>query len=986
MKWDDPAREKLFRTALAGMGLKETDLGPGNLDRALEFGAERLKLEEWPGAEGFVSALLQAGVNHPMRELFASTLRRWDNLARPEWGKQTERYTPERRALVHELLGIPQDLAQQVDDAWPPGGCVSAPIVIATSHEEWYTPQRRDQRSFYWDAYSDYLKNTKGWKQDPSIDRLHEACIEIVGRMSDPERRAIFQTRGLVVGHVQSGKTANFTGVIAKAADAGYRLIIVLAGTVDVLREQTQRRLDKEMIGRELLEKSSGSGLPNEYRNDPDWGQFIAHGDLPSVLGSFDWSRLTGGEEDYKALRRGLDALEFVPAFRGRPLNHPANLHQLPARLIVIKKNVRVLRRLTKDLERLRTDLEEIPAVVIDDESDQASINTKKPTKKEQKERTATNAEILKLLDLLPRAQYVGYTATPFANVLIDPSDNKDLFPKDYIVALPRPDGYMGARDFLDLDEDGRELTEDEIPKDFESKRRAFVRDIAGDDTDPGNLPEALDAFVLAGASKLYRADAEVSLSTRHHTMLVHRSVRQKAHDEDAELVRGLFDAAQYSRHSSRARLRRLWETNFAPVSAIHAEADVPQPADFDELLPFIDEAVTRIKSGGNPVFVVNGDGKHEDDTPDFDRDDVWKILVGGAKLSRGYTVEGLTISYYTRKIKTADTLMQVGRWFGFRHGYRDLVRLYLAREVPDGRGTMDLYEAFKSICLDEEAFRRDLARYSADENGNRIRPEDVPPLVPAGRLVPTARNKMYHARLKKQNFGGDWAERVMAPTSEDDKLANAEAMLQLLADHPATQETVFGISDEERPLLNGTWTGRHTRLEAGPVIEFLDGYRWLEGEPLLQRHVEFLEGTGASDPGITHWTLIAPQVESWTGATWGPAEEFRTVVRARIGTSAKDRMKAYSERRHRAVAEYLAGLTPKRSAATDATRELQDDKSGVFLLYPVLEKAKDNPPRSKNPRRVFRLDDKLVTIGFALLFPRNKLPYRTVYGVDGKA
>ena len=154
-------------------------------------------------------------------------------------------------------------------------------------------------------------------------------------------------------------------------------------------------------------------------------------------MGAFDWKRLTGARDDYQRLHRGIEALELRGAQAGRRFNHPVNLHQSPARLIVMKKIPTVLKKLNADLKRSSTHLEEVPALIIDDESDQASVNTRKPGSQEEKQRTATNKEIVRLLSYLPRAQYIGYTATPFANVFIDPSDAEDLFPKDYIISLP---------------------------------------------------------------------------------------------------------------------------------------------------------------------------------------------------------------------------------------------------------------------------------------------------------------------------------------------------------------------------------------------------------------------------------------------------------------------------------------------------------------------------------------------------------------------
>ena len=296
----------------------------------------------------------------------------------------------------------------------------------------------------------------------------------------------------------------------------------------------------------------------------------------------------------------------------------------------------------------------------------------------------------------------------------MDPADAEDLFPKDFIIGLNRPIDYMGVSDFSDFAKDMGDLLEHELPKGYQSNERAFVRNLVGDDEEPENLKKAILSFILSGSLKLYRLPTGVEVSADHHTMLVHKSVRQSDHESDLKQVELVYNKLKRGSATFYAELKKLWLEDYKLVS----EAREPQPihpSSFDELKPFIDECINRIEEQQTPIRIVNGDKKYADHLPDFDKQSIWGILVGGTKLSRGFTVEGLTISYYRRRIEQADTLMQVGRWFGFRRGYRDLVRLFLGREELDSRGNkFDLYEAFKSICRDEEMFREQLKRYSA--------------------------------------------------------------------------------------------------------------------------------------------------------------------------------------------------------------------------------------------------------------------------------
>ncbi len=416
---------------------------------------------------GLVAALSTGDVNDPARIRFQLLISRWDSAVGEGWVGSTAVNSVERRALVYEKLCIFDDVRSQLDAAFPrdPGA-----VIIEggdSAWRPWYDAERQLARNFYWKAYASVLELDPGWNP-AAIARLDTATTAVVRRLADPSWSDRYQSKGLVVGYVQSGKTANFTGVIAKAVDAGYRLIIILTGTVEILRRQTQRRLDMELVGVENIlggidESDVAKVSTSDYHADQDWidGKFLRHGipihnldDVPTVR------RLSTFEGDYKRLRQGLATLDFRAGHelvdKYKALYDPVNLFRSDVRIAVVKKNSTVLKRLVDDLGEIHADLAEIPTLIIDDEADQASVNTKKQKlpSAEEKERTAVNQRIADLMKLLTRAQYVGYTATPFANVFVDPDDSADIFPKDFIVSLDRPAGYMGASDFHDLDVD----------------------------------------------------------------------------------------------------------------------------------------------------------------------------------------------------------------------------------------------------------------------------------------------------------------------------------------------------------------------------------------------------------------------------------------------------------------------------------------------------------------------------------------------------
>jgi hypothetical protein len=866
----------------------------------------------------------------PLNQAFAA----WEFLDSATWTDGTERNTEDRRERIFDILKVPDTFRNAYSHRFPVEH-VAGPTIIAAKHEMW-----RPRSGYYWEKYRGHLEHVERWPAE-NLAVLDQVTTAVVSNLSNPLRDAAYRAKGLVVGYVQSGKTANFTGVIAKAIDSGYRLIVVLAGTIDVLRSQTQRRIDKELVGKEQLQQSPRG---NDYAKDKEWHSFLSHGGLPSDVGEVDITSLTRRNSDYRHLGAGIDALEFERRNKSEPLNSKANLGHVRVRLAIVKKNAKVLERLVDDLEHLkRTDLGRVPVLIIDDESDQASINTSNP--EDQKKRTAINGKITELLALLPRSQYVGYTATPFANVFVNPSDPHDIFPKDFIVSLPRPKGYMGVTDFFDL-EDVAENAGADV-----SNERAYVRSVKGKDTDDSNFPTALDLFVLAGALKLYRAKHSRAHRYRHHTMLVHSSTFKASHTASAALVKRLYDRATYGTSASDARLSERLD-DFRRVSAIRGR-DLPFPSSFKKLVPFVRECHERIVSD-KAVRIVNGDSA--EDTPDFGENPVWSILVGGTKLSRGYTIEGLTTSYYRRTASTADTLMQMGRWFGFRQGYQDLVRLFVGSDEPIGKSgkTLNLLEAFKALCLDEEGFREDLKKYATVPG---ITPLKVRPLVPFHMLKPTSKNKMRWASLVYENIGGEWREKTAAPASKTTALKN-QMLVRKVLDHKGLRNDWFEAEiGGERSAFEGFWT----YLQPADIRRWLANYSWAKGqEDCMSREEIYLSGKGKDDPKIERWLFLAPQLQSKVD-TW-PVGKDKLTVKVRARVDGHGRFKVYSERQHRTIARVAAGLE-KAATVSPALRKVMKPGTAVLCFYPVRDRGED-----------------FVSMGFTLQLPSNGRPSELRY------
>lgn len=702
-----------------------------------------------PSVESLAELLSDLSDNDPVLNALGRKLHDWD-VAEAAWANGTERSTQERRQVVVKALGFTEEEAVVLRRRRPI--FVDGTLVITAPWERWYTPERAAQRNFYWQHYENYLLNIKKWPSS-SVTSLDNATSLVVERLTDPNRPERYQSKGLVVGYVQSGKTANFTGVTAKAIDAGYRLVIIMTGTLELLRAQTQRRVDMEMIGKQNIVGDLAENEREDYLDDAGWDQFL---DLGSYELDTEIVRLTTHRKDYTSQFKNL---KIPRPTKGKTLFHPDNLFSTAARVAIVKKNSAVLKKLVRDIKANQNAFAEIPVLIIDDESDQASVNTVDPEKMrkaqmdgvEIKTRRAINEQIALMLEHMPRAQYVGYTATPFANVFVDPSDEQGIFPRDFVIGLDRPDGYMGVDDFYDFEDHGKPL----------SNKDAHVRLLQAEDDDlesqNAELSNAVDDFVLAGGIKLWRQAQNSQLRFRHHTMLVHESVRKDDHALLAERVRQVWKQAGFTKSTAVARLKKRYEAEILPVSKTRTEHEVPIPPAFEDLAPYVARSITKITEfGGDPVIVVNSDSdiNKNQQSLDFDRNDVWRILVGGTKLSRGFTVEGLTVTYFRRATNMSDSLTQMGRWFGFRHGYRDLVRLYIAEASRFGKNTVDLYEAFEGIARDEAAFRDQLKKYARwDGDRPQVTPAQIPPLVQQHLpwLKPTANNKMFNAYLVRE-------------------------------------------------------------------------------------------------------------------------------------------------------------------------------------------------------------------------------------------
>ena len=554
-------------------------------------------------------------------------------------------------------------------------------------HRPWLKERMRGLPSPYWDRYRRHLEQDKQFPPRVVL-RMDDVLDRVLDLSGDPSTESL-DRRGLVVGQVQSGKTANYTGLICKAADAGYRAIFVIAGIHNNLRAQTQRRIDEGFIGRDSQKRTTNPIGVARIRDD-----------LPRP------TTFTNVVSDFNGAFA--DQIGFDLANAGSPA------------IFVIKKNAKVLRRLNlwlSDHSRNRDGGIPLPALIIDDEADNASIDVGRDG-----QTSTINAQIRQLLKQFPRSSYVGYTATPFANIFIDPRTTNemledDLFPRSFIIALEPPSNYHGPERIFGCDETSDYQVQ--VASDYQDllplnhKRTHSVSGL------PASLESALDTWFAATTIRYLRRRRAF-----HSTMMVNVSRFVDVQGTVADLVRERVDATV---RSIRVRSRMPNSEQDPRLNAIKAAFERQYGkcgVTWEEVRGALADAVPSAE-----VKVINGTSP---DALDYSIKEARYVAIGGLSLSRGITLEGLTVSYFLRSSKMYDTLMQMGRWFGYRPGYEDLVRIFL---TADSKGW---YEHVTEVVTELRQDLIDMERSSGTplDFGLKVRTH------PDSLLI-TARNKM---------------------------------------------------------------------------------------------------------------------------------------------------------------------------------------------------------------------------------------------------
>lgn len=686
-------------------------------------------------------------------------------------------------------------------------------VITDSKHKKWFMGVKPGLEMKYWNRYKLYLQNDKKFAPNV-INSMDDVSDEIIDLLGNPMSNESFQRRGLVVGDVQSGKTANYISVINKAADTGYKVIVLLTGTIEKLRKQTQLRVDEGFIGTSSID---GNG-------------FIGVGKYDNTFGP---SYLTNVIDDFKITSSKVIGISFDG--------------MTETCVLVIKKNVSVLRNLNKWIEnrnlkggnsKVNTSI-----LVIDDEADNASINTND----EDKSPTKINEQIRKLLNLFTKTSYLGFTATPYANIFINPFVQEhdmladDLFPRDYIYCLDSPTNYIGARNIF-----GENAEHDYMIQEIKDAEEYYPQthkiDFVVDDLSP-SLNTALCEFYLANVIRDLRGD-----TTCHRSMLINISRFVRIQQQLGEVVNNHLktvkdDIRLYSKlpveqalkNSSIKELKRVYENEYSNIEY-----------SWEDIQKNLIRAIDPIQ-----VFVINGK-KNE---LDYEANEIYglrAICVGGLTLSRGLTLEGLIISYFYRNSKIYDTLMQMGRWFGYRGGYEDICRIWMSKDSINWYGEI-------SDATDE--LRRDIKVMKESggipkDFGLRVRRD-------SNVLMITARNKMKTAATIPLviSLSEEFIEtpklhnNYSINNSNYNKLNNFISILK--EKHSLTRNensnTNFGFIKVEKEdildfLSNFDVAKANIKYNKESIIEFINRYA---GPELKQWDIVFLNGSSKNEHEI---------------------------------------------------------------------------------------------------------------------------------------
>ena len=728
-------------------------------------------------------------------------------------------------------------LLKQVSDNY--SSTIGERIVVVANKDapRWLDAKKHEFSWDHWKAYRKMLESQG--RSENIIDDNEEVINAILDYSGDPRTRGSWARKGLVMGNVQSGKTQNYLGLINKAIDAGYKTIIVLGGHLNELRMQTQERIDEGVLG-----------APSRHIVDNNSGQLG-----PIGVGLWHKNSITPATTTIGDFNKN-----FADRF-GVKLDQGSQV------VFTIKKHTGVMGTLIDWIEKqhyLNPSEQKVldqPLLLIDDEADYASINTKS----HKNEVTLTNDLIRKLLSLFSKSTYVAYTATPFANIFIDPdeksySEYDDLFPSDFLVKMQIPREYMG-QDFFFGEDALRDKSNATSPI-IEIDDHEHIYELKNKDEVNYELPESLKdairAFIIVIAVRTIRGEGN-----SHNTMLV--------------------NVTHLSKHQNRLEvLIEEYKTSLFEALSAYGPLGISQARNSEVLLSLENtynnkflisesyDSILNILAGNQrrdlSVWALNQSQKpserHILNYSSHQEYGLNVVAIGGHKLSRGLTLEGLSISYFARNSKAYDTLMQMCRWFGYRPSYKYLCKVYLPEESISWysfiAGTIrELYGELELMASREERPK---------DFGLKVREHP-------GAMIVSAKNKIGAgtSEIRYQDLWGQTQRRFKFyedPIRNSSNIEYAKMFLEDLLNRP---HDTPNTDDPTGPVLI-------ENVSYESVIEFIKAIDLPEddlGNKALINQLHKMEKAGLSLPKVLLFNQPSSRSTSWFDALDDDDKDF---------------------------------------------------------------------------------------------------------------
>lgn len=611
--------------------------------------------------------------------------------------------------------------------------------VHDSSFAPWLATRKPETTTNHWDCYFRLLQD-KGWapKVVQALDRQTDDVVDLLG---DPLKTGSWHRRGLLMGDVQSGKTATYLGVLNKAIDYGYKLIVIIGGHTNDLRSQTQTRVDSDLTGK-------NSTYLEDHMNPTGEQLRIGIAKLDKNIADH-FNVMTTVKSDFSASAKRISGVSLLS---GTPT------------VFVVKKNVRSLEHVQRYIAAQGgVNGFDLPLVVVDDEADWGSPNTNDPDTNP----TRVNNAIRELLNTSSRSTYLAVTATPFANALIDHSVDDDLFPIDYIRALGVPSNYMGTRSYFG---EGSNLVRCDVDDclsllPIKHKKHAPFR------TAPPSMLHAIRQFIIGNAIRRVRNPSPVATCMMLNVSRFN-DVQGQVHARVVEYLDELGSAAKTDLRRTRGG-RKSWVVEELQATLA---TDFPGTATWDEISGHVVDTIEEC----DPVLVNNQTAGERNKRrrlmgPQERRahDLLPKVFIGGDVLSRGLTLEGLQVSYFVREPRSSDTLLQMARWFGYRPGYDDLVRVWMPQKTQRiFTAVASIVREFKDTLQEMEA-----ASLTPRQFGLKIR------LIPEIAIVAANKSRAAAVSDVRMSLHGRIAQTVDLFAGETTRAANAAAVMRLMED-----------------------------------------------------------------------------------------------------------------------------------------------------------------------------------------------------------